>query len=167
MLKAYETLTRICRAVAALCVIAIIAILLASIALREGFGIPLVWANEISIALFVWVVFLGTGVAMAENAHIRFDIAVAPLPRPMRRSAGLIVSYGGFVLLVGFWLTSIYVTYVYRGQTFTTIAASAAWQWSAVPIGTALAVLGWVRHAKWTWRGADLTEKPMTEIPGV
>jgi TRAP-type C4-dicarboxylate transport system permease small subunit len=167
MLKAYEGLTRIFRAAGALCVIALIAILLASIVLREVFGLPLVWANEVSIALFVWAVFLGAGVATAENAHIRFDIAVTPLPRAMRRSVGLLVSYGGLVLLVGFWVTSIYVAYLYRGQSFTTIAASAAWQWSAVPVGTTLAILGWLRHAKWTWRGADLSEKPMTEIPGV
>jgi TRAP-type C4-dicarboxylate transport system permease small subunit len=164
LIKAYEVLTRAFRVVAALCVIAMIVVLLASIGLREGLAVPLVWANEVSIVLFVWSVFLGAGVATADNAHIRFDIAVAPLPRNARRAVGLIVSYGGLILLVGFWLTSIYVTWLYRNQTFTTIQASAAWQWSAVPVGTTLAVLGWIRHAKWRWSNADMTEKPAADI---
>lgn len=166
MIRAYQGLRRLYRAAAALCVIAMIAILLAGIALREVFGIPLVWANEISITLFVWSVFMGAGVAIADNAHIRFNMFVQCLPLAGRRSIGLLVSYVGFILLVGFWVTSLYVTYVYRDQRFTTIVASAAWQWSAVPVGMFLAILGWIRHGKWTWRGAELTKRPATEIPG-
>jgi TRAP-type C4-dicarboxylate transport system permease small subunit len=166
MIQAYQILTRVYRAVAALCVIAMIVILLANIALREMFGIPLVWANEISITLFVWSVFIGAGVALADNAHIRFGILVERLPLTGKRCVGLLVSYLGLVLLAGFLATSLYVTYVYRDQRFTTIVMSSAWEWSAVPVGTLLAVLGWLRHGKWTWSGAELTEKPATEIPG-
>ncbi|HVO88588.1 MAG TPA: TRAP transporter small permease subunit [Casimicrobiaceae bacterium] len=167
MLKAYDILTRAFRVAGAICVIAMLVILLASIVLRELFALPLVWANEVSIALFVWTVFLGAGVATAENAHIRFDIVASRLPLAGRRTLGLLVTYGGLVLLVGFWLTSIYVTYVYRDQRFTTIVASAAWQWAAVPAGTLLAIVGWLRHGKWRWREGELTEKPASEIPGI
>src|SRR5690242_5344092 len=166
MIRAYAGLSRAYRELGALCVIAMIGILLASIVLREAFGVALVWANEIGIALFVWSVFVGAGVAFAENAHIRFDILIDALPLSGRRAMGLVVSYVGLVLLVGFWCTSVYVTYVYRDQRFTTLDASAAWQWVAVPAGMLLAVLGWLRHGKWTWRGAELTAKPPTEIPG-
>jgi TRAP-type C4-dicarboxylate transport system permease small subunit len=166
VLRAYAILVRAYRTAGALCVIAMMAILLASIVMRELMGLALVWANEMAIALFVWSVFVGAGVAIAENAHIRFTILVERLPLAGRRTLGLLVSYGGLVLLVGFLLTSVYVTWVYRDQRFTTIVASVAWEWSAVPIGMVLAVLGWLRHGKWTWRGAELTEKPATEIPG-
>ena len=166
MIRAYEILTRTYRAVGALCVIAMMAILLAAIVMREVLGLALVWANEIAIALFVWSVFVGAGVAIAENAHIRFNIVVERLPLAGRRTIGLLVSYGGLVLLVGFWITSLYVTWVYRDQRFATLEASVAWQWSAVPIGMLLAVLGWLRYGKWTWRAAELSEKPATEIAG-
>jgi len=166
MIQAYLFLTRVYRAFAALCIIAIIAILLANIALREVLGISLVWANEISITLFVWSVFIGAGVAIADNAHIRFNILIECLPLAGRRSVGLLVSYVGLILFVGFWATSVYVAYIYRDQRFTTIVASAAWEWSAVPTGTLLAILGWLRHGKWKWSSAELTEKPAIEIPG-
>lgn len=166
MIRAYLLLTRIYRAVATLCVITMIVILLAAIVLREMLGIPLVWANELSITLFVWSVFIGAGVALADNAHIRFNIFVECLPFAGRRCIGLLVSYLGLVLLAGFLVTSVYVAYVYRNQRFTTVAVSAAWQWSAVPTGMLLAVLGWLRHGKWIWTDAELTEMPATEIPG-
>jgi hypothetical protein len=49
---------------------------------------------------------------------------------------------------------------------FTTFTASVAFEWAAVPVGMFLAVLGWIRHGKWTWESAELTEKPATEIAG-
>jgi TRAP-type C4-dicarboxylate transport system permease small subunit len=146
--------------------VAIIVILLAAIVLRELFGTALVWANEISIVLFAWSVFIGAGVAFAENAHIRFTILVDSLPRPVRRTIGLLVSYVGLVLLAGFWATSVYIAYLYRDQRLTTVAVSAAWEWAPVPVGMLLALIGWIRHGKWSWSGRELTEKPTTEIAG-
>jgi len=167
MLRAYEALTRVFRAGAACCVIAMIVVLIAGITLRELFGVALVWGNEVSLVLFVWSVFLGTGVALAENLHIRFTLAIERLPLAGRRLVGLLVSYVGLVLLAGLLLTSAYVAYIYRDHRFTTVAASALWQWLAVPAGMSLAVLGWIRHGKWTWRGAELQERAATEIPGL
>lgn len=166
MIRIYDLLTAVYRAAGVLCVIGMIVILFAAIVLRQFFATALVWGNEVSITLFVWSVFIGAGLAFAQNAHIRFGILVENLPLGMRRLVGLLVSYGGFVLLVGFWLTSIYLAWVYRDQRFTTLRASAAWEWSAVPSGILLAILGWVRHGKWTWGGADLVARPATEIPG-
>jgi TRAP-type C4-dicarboxylate transport system permease small subunit len=162
----YDRLTRLYRALGAVCVIAMIAVLLAGIVMRELMGLALVWGNEVSIALFVWSVFVGAGVAIAENAHIRFNIIVERLPLAGRRGAGMLVSYVGLAVLAGFWVSSLYVAWVYRGQVFTTFSASVAWEWSAVPVGMFLAVLGWIRHGKWTWESAELTEKPATEIAG-
>jgi len=166
MIAAYNWLTRFYRVLGASCVIATMVVLLAAIVLREIFSTALVWGNEISLALFVWTVFIGAGIAFAENAHIRFNIVVDHLPPGGRRLVGLVVSYGGLLLLGGFFATSVYVMWVYREQRFTSLAASVAWQWSAVPVGTFLALLGWLRYGKWTWRGAELSEKATTEIPG-
>jgi len=166
MIRIFDAITTIYRWAGALCVMAIIVILVAAIVLRELFGIALVWANEVAIVLFVWSVFIGAGIAFAENAHIRFNIVVSRLPLTGRRAIGLLVSYGGLVVLVGFLVTSIYVMYVYRDQRFTTIDASATWEWVAVPLGMTLAVLGWLRHGKWTWASGELTERAPAEVPG-
>ncbi|MEO7135714.1 MAG: TRAP transporter small permease subunit [Vicinamibacterales bacterium] len=166
MISLYNSLTGLYRVLGASCVIATLAVLLAAIVLRELFATALVWGNEVSIALFVWSVFIGAGLAFAENAHIRFSIAIEQLPLTGRRVVGLLVSYGGLVLLAGFLASSVYVTWVYRDQRFTTLTASAAWQWAAVPFGSLLALLGWIRFGKWSWSGKELGAKAGTGIPG-
>jgi TRAP-type C4-dicarboxylate transport system permease small subunit len=166
MIALYQSLTRLYRVLGAVCVIATMVVLLAAIVLREVFSTALVWGNEISIVLFVWSVFIGAGLTFAENAHIRFNIAVERLPLTGRRLIGLLVSYGGLLLFAGLFATSVYLTWVYRDQRFTTIDTTVVWEWSAVPFGTFLALLGWVRFGKWTWSGAELSEKSATEIPG-
>lgn len=166
MIRLYNCLLWLYRAVGALIVIALILILLAGIVLRELFGMPLVWANEIALTLFVWCVFIGAGISFAENAHIRFSILVDMLPLAGRRVIGLIVTYVGLILLIGFWATGLYLTWLYRDHRFTTISASASWEWAAVPAGMFMAVLGWIRYGKWAWGGAELREKPLTEVTG-
>ena len=167
MNRAYQTLTRLFRAAGAGCAIAMVVILIAGITLREIFATALVWGNEVSLVLFVWSVFLGAGVALADNLHIRFTLVVDRLPLAGRRMVGLLVSYVGVVLLVGLVLSSAYLAWVYRDHRFTTVSASALWQWLAVPIGMSLAVLGWIRHGKWAWRDPELQGKADTESPGL
>lgn len=155
----YDVLLRAYRVVGALLIISLILAILASITLRELFGVALVWANEVAITLFVWAVFVGAGIAFAENAHIRFTILVDRLPPRGQRVLALLVTYVGVVLLVGLWVTSLYLAYLNRDQRFTTIPVSAAWEWSSVPFGLTLAILGWIRYGKWTWRTAGSGEK--------
>jgi TRAP-type C4-dicarboxylate transport system permease small subunit len=165
LMALYRGCYRACRALGAMFVIALIVVILASIVLREVFSLPLVWANEVAICFFVWGVFLGAGVGMAENAHIRFSIVIDRLPLAGRRAVGLAVSYVGLILLVGLFITSVYLTWISRDQRFTTVTLSAAWQWAALPAGTLLATLGWIRHGKWSWSSPELHEKSLTDMP--
>jgi TRAP-type C4-dicarboxylate transport system permease small subunit len=131
-------------------VVVLIAIVLANIVFREALGIALVWANEVAIALFVWIAFIGAGVSFADNARIRFTFLADMLPERANGMLEVFVTYVGAVLLAGFVATSIYVMYVHRHQTFTTLPVTVAWEWASVPIGTLLALLGWIRNGKWT-----------------
>ena len=114
----------------------------------------LIWSNEVSITLFVWLIFLGAGVAAAENAHIRVMLLADLVPDPVRRVLYLAVTYVGAALLLTVLLDSIKVTYGFRMDRFMTIPFSAAWTWAAVPAGTAIMLAGWIRHGDWTWRQA-------------
>ena len=150
MTAAFESLLRLARIVGVALVLALIVIVGANIIFREAFGIALVWANEVAVALFVWIAFLGAGVAFAQNARIRFTFLTDKLPRLANTTIEVLVTYAGLVLLAMLFATSVYVGYVHRNQTFTTMPVSVVWEWASVPIGTLLAIFGWVRHGKWT-----------------
>lgn len=46
-------------------------IVLMQIILRFGFNNPRAWAEEVSRYLFIWMVFIGCGIATARGSHIR------------------------------------------------------------------------------------------------
>jgi TRAP-type C4-dicarboxylate transport system permease small subunit len=165
MKNAYDALLKVYRSFGVLLVLLLIAVVLANIVFREGFGIALVWANEFAITLFVWIAFIGAGVSFAENARIRFSIFMEALPRAGFVSIDMLVTYVGLVLLVGLLATSVYVGYVHRDETFATMPFSIAWQWASVPVGTLLAILGWIRHGTWTPSDAPTRTPGPIEIP--
>jgi len=153
--------------VGALLVLALIGLMLVNIVLREGFSIPLVWANEVCLILFVWSVFIGAGAAFAQGARIRFTILVDRLGKTGRVGIELLVSYAGLFLLAVLFATGCYVAYLNIDQQLTSLEASALWQWAALPAGSLLALLGWVAQCPWSWSAAARqvdAPQPLLEI---
>jgi TRAP-type C4-dicarboxylate transport system permease small subunit len=54
----------------ALLAVAVLVVLM-QIILRFGFNNPRAWAEEVSRYLFIWMVFIGCGIATARGSHIR------------------------------------------------------------------------------------------------
>lgn len=150
MNKLYDFLLRSSKFLATALVLILIAVIAANIVLREGFAVALVWSTEVSLALFVWVAFLGAGISFAENARIRFTFFTDRLPAGGRAAVEVLITWVGFVLLFGFFLTSIYVAYVHRNETFATMPTSVVWQKAAVPVSLLLIMSGWIRNGSWT-----------------
>ena len=146
----HQRLVRTARTVCVVLVIALLLVISANIVCREMLNIAVVWADETAITLFVWIAFLGAGVAFAENARIRFTFVVDMFPRTARAWVEVFVSYVGFLLIGGFVVTGAYVAWVHRDETFTTMPVTLLWQWMSVPLGTLLALEGWMRHGTWT-----------------
>ena len=142
-------LTRVYHHAGAALVIALVSVIFGNIVLRECFGVSMVWANELALVLFVWMVFVGAGVAFAEGSRIRFTLLVDQLPVQARVWTEMLVSYLGLLLLAGFLVMSLYMTWTFRNQRFISMDATVAWEWMAPPTGTLLAVLGWLRHGMW------------------
>ena len=150
MNRVHETLLRSSKFLATALVLILIVVIAANIVLREAFGVALVWSTEVSLALFVWVAFLGAGISFAENARIRFTFFTDRLPPGARAIVEVIITWVGFVLLLGFFATSIYVGYVHRNETFATMQTTVVWQWAAVPVSMLLGLSGWIRNGSWT-----------------
>lgn len=54
---------------------------------------PLVWTEEMSTFLFVWVSFLGAGVASSRQKHVYVDLFVEKFSEKRKKQAALIVSF--------------------------------------------------------------------------
>jgi TRAP-type C4-dicarboxylate transport system permease small subunit len=67
----------IARAAEALCVAAFVGVFLVflwKILMRYAAGNALAWADEVTVVLFVWIVFIANGFVVEERRQIRFDL---------------------------------------------------------------------------------------------
>jgi TRAP-type C4-dicarboxylate transport system permease small subunit len=68
---------------------AILAVMFGAFVLQIAFRYlanwPTGWTNEISVVLWIWLVFWGAAFVLREDEEIRFDLIYAPAPRSMRR----------------------------------------------------------------------------------
>jgi TRAP-type C4-dicarboxylate transport system permease small subunit len=118
------------------------------VVLRYGFGRPLTWSEEICRYLFVWVVFVGAGVAARYNGHIALTFLVDRLPAGPRR--GLAVIMGmlslGMLLLVFVWQGWILTTVSMRQESPAT-GLPVGYAALAIPVGGLLMAVNLVRAA--------------------
>lgn len=74
---------------------------------RYGFGAGFAGGEEVSRLLFVWLVFLGSILALQRKAHLGVEIVQARLPRRWRRTCAvvshLLILYALWLFLYGSW----------------------------------------------------------------
>jgi len=111
---------------------------------RYFLQLPLSWSEELVRYLFVWITFLGAGVATAQNLHIEIDVLSTILAQkpPKRReridrtfriiSAFLLLIFlGYYAYLAGDFLWKIHGL----KQTSTAMEVNMLWPMSAVLVG--------------------------------
>ncbi|RYG85435.1 MAG: TRAP transporter small permease subunit, partial [Alphaproteobacteria bacterium] len=64
-----------------------------NVVLRYGFSSGIPFAVEVSRVVLVWVIFMGSVVALAKGAHLGVESLVVRLP-PRARLVCFLVSYG-------------------------------------------------------------------------
>ncbi|MCC6531213.1 MAG: TRAP transporter small permease [Burkholderiales bacterium] len=83
----------------------LVATVTAAVVARYVLNDSIVWAEELSRYLFVWVSFLGGGLGVGRNIHVGVDSVVQLLPgRPK-----LVVQVAAEIMMVGFTLVLIWV----------------------------------------------------------
>ena len=79
----------------------------ANVIARYVFNSNILWALEMSVFMFGWLVLLGASYAVKKSAHLGVDVIINLVSRPTRRILGLICVAGcvvfSFLLLKGSW----------------------------------------------------------------
>ena len=79
----------------------------ANVVMRYGFNLNILWALELTVFLFGWLVLLGASYAVKKGAHLGVDIIINILPAKARRAMGLVavavcIAFS-FLMLKGAW----------------------------------------------------------------
>lgn len=87
-----------------ICLVLMAILVFGNVVLRYGFNSGLVFSEEISRLLFVWLTFLGTILASREHAHLGVDSLVRRLPHAARQAC-ILVSGVLMIMMCGllFW----------------------------------------------------------------
>lgn len=126
---------------------AITLVVAAQILWRYVFGDSLLWSEEASRYLFVWMTFIGAAIAVGEGSHVRVGSFVASLPDRARSalelgSAVLTLLYLAFLGVVG-------ILWVDLNADTPSPALGLPLNWAlyaALPAGSLLGLLLGLRH---------------------
>ncbi len=128
-------LRRIVDVVSILLLLAMTGLILFQILGRYVFNYSIAWSEEAAIFSQVWLVMLGTGIAMRNRNHVGVDVLIAICPRAVQR----IAKAASFLL--GVWLLIVIIIGSFSLIAIGLIVKSAALQiplaipYIALPVG--------------------------------
>ena len=116
------------------------ALLFANVVLRYVFHAPINWAEELTLYLMVWIVFVGGAVAVRTRGHIAIDLLPLVLAPANRRRLAIGVAFAALAFFaVFFWYSGQHVLRVRSiGQTTPVMGAPMWLTYLAMPVGSAL-----------------------------
>ena len=133
---------------------AMAAMVFANVALRFLTDNSILWVEEVSRYLMIWLTFLGAGLVLRYGGHVGIDSLQGALPRQAAWIRAAI-----FALLLAFFATMVWLGARYAlmtwGQTTPVLQIPIGAVYLAMPIGFALAIVhlllmarSYVRHGR-------------------
>ena len=116
----------------------LISVLVFLSAVARTVGMPVNWAQDVSLLAFGWLTFIGSDIIARAGSLIRIDMLVNKFPKPVQKVLMLIFD----ALMLLFLLILIVYGFLLVSQswnrTFNTLKMSYAWCTLAVPVGSFL-----------------------------
>jgi len=130
----------------------------ANVALRFATDSSILWVEEVSRYLMIWLTFLGAGLVLRYGGHIGIDTLQHALPRHAAALRALI-----FLLLLGFFVVMLVLSFRYAmltwGQTTPVMQIPIGAVYLAMPVGFGLLIAHLLlMAASYVRRGAFLAD---------
>jgi TRAP-type C4-dicarboxylate transport system permease small subunit len=105
---------------------------------RYAFNFSIIWTEEVSQYLMIWIAYLGAGLALREGRHVAVEMLQDRLPTALGRRlrmavGGLVVLFLGVVTVLGFQ----FAIFVWSQET-PVLNISLGIPSLAIPLGTLL-----------------------------
>jgi len=141
---------------------AVAGLVLLAVILRYVFNDPLTWGEELIVALFTWMVFIGAAAAIRSQMHIRIDVMAPVFANPRMNWLNTTTVIIGIVIIV----TMVWGCYDQVLQELVVespmLGISKAWFAAAMPAGLVLMLIHVLRA--WMDQGAAPVFRGETEV---
>lgn len=158
-----EQLLRPFEAFIAICMAGMLVLVFVNVVLRyvANSGLPV--SDELSRLLFVWMVFIGSLVALCQRMHLGVDTLVVRLPRKGRlvcfALSNLLMLYATWLVFQGGWKQGR----ISLGATTPVMGVSQAWFYAPVLIFAALSAL-WFLFQLWRVATGRLSDADLIDV---
>jgi TRAP-type C4-dicarboxylate transport system permease small subunit len=121
--------------------VACITLLVFTSAVARSIKHPLNWAQDVSLLLFAWVVFLGADLALRKADFVRVDMLVIHFPAKLQK----VLYYAMYLIAIVF--LGILIRYGIplsidnSKRLFQTLGISYSWATISVPVGSMLLII--------------------------
>ena len=144
-----------------------IALVFANVVCRYVLNFSIVWAEELSQYLMVWIAFLGAGLAMREGRHVAVEMLQDAFSQRAARAIRVVVGLLVLAFLVVLVVLGLRFAWFAREQETPVMTIPLAIPYLAVPVGALL----FAAHFALTFRDyvAKRFEAPESleaEVPG-
>ena len=122
-------------------VVAMTALVLVQVVLRYVLNVPLVWVEEVTVFLMIWMAFMGAAIGVRRGAHIAMSILVDRLPTRVARA----LFYASTLAIIAFsavvaWQGTLLALSV-GGQRSAALGVPMGIPYIIVPLGALLIIL--------------------------
>lgn len=140
-------------------------LLFINVPLRYLFLAPISWAEEFSLYLMAWIVFIGSSAVIRARGHIAIDLLPLVLSPAMRRALAVVVAIVTLIFLVVlFYYSGLHTLRIRASGQVTPVMQAPMWlAYLAMPVGSALMFL---RTCQLLWRlGREDSGEQVTTSP--
>lgn len=135
MTRFQKVIIRLLTAALGLCVMTMAGLAVLQVVLRYVFSSTLIWVEEVSVILMLWMTWLGVTVLWLTHKHIAVDFLTARLPRGTNRT--LTVIFDGIALILAgtlLWASRATLSTMV-GMELDTLAVDSAVKYYPIPVG--------------------------------
>ncbi len=160
MKRLCEWYFKLARVLLALFLVGMVVLVFGNVVLRYAFNSGLTISEELSRIFFVWIIFLGATVALAEHGHIGIDFVVKNMPRPVAKVMAVL----GSLIVLGCCVLMLSGSYTQSVINLTVVTPVLNWSMTVYyGAGLFFAVVSIVIVLVDIWR--VLADKPDTATP--
>lgn len=115
-----------------------VVLLAASVISRYFLYTPIVWVDEIASTIFIWLIMIGSVVALGRGGHMRLTAFLTVVPASYRRLVEVVGQVAVVAFLLGMVGPSFERIVEEAAYPLTITGISSLWRTGAVPVGVAL-----------------------------
>ncbi|MFM1653908.1 TRAP transporter small permease [Brevibacillus sp. B_LB10_24] len=116
-------------------------VIFAQVISRYFLHYPLVWSEELSLLLLIWITFLGSVLVLERQEHIGIDVLVERFPERGQEYVRLVGSAFIFIFNCTVTYGGVLIVNTSLGSTTSGMKISVAWQYAGIMVGGLLLAL--------------------------